>query len=167
MFGCKSQKNPRRSVHAEAQVDKTTSRRKPVDLLLGPLPNVDGSLVKAIMQDVSWVGEWWMMMIQNEITMWVFVNNMTFTFRRSDCDSKKASDNEFKGGRGLPRYLVTWNTRYTWVLEHHVSSCLTMDLGYLKSRGLVVCQSLLLHESHDSWVRQTISQVLKRIYVGR
>ena len=98
--GCQSQKNPRRSVHAEAQVDKTTSRRKPVDLLLGPLRNVDGSLVKAIMQDVSWVGEWWMMMIQNEITMWVFVNNMTFTFRRSDCDSKKASDNKSKGGRG-------------------------------------------------------------------
>jgi len=40
-----------------------------VDLLLGPLRNVDGSLVKAVMQDVSWISEWWMMMIQNEITM--------------------------------------------------------------------------------------------------
>jgi len=116
------------------------------------------SLVKAVMQDVSWISERWMVVIQNQTVMSVFVDNMTFTFRRSDCDLKKASDNEFDRGLG---YLVTWKTRYTWVpgkpvtpgyLEHHVSFCLTEDLGYSKSRGFVVCQSLLCCqlELHDS-----------------
>ena len=63
------------------------------------------------MRDVSWIGERWMM-IQNQTFMCVFVDNMTFTFRRSDCDLKKASDNEFDRGLG---YLVTWKTSYTWL----------------------------------------------------
>jgi len=53
-----------------------------------------------------------MVVIQNQTVMSVFVDNMTFTFRRSDCDLKKASDNEFDRGLG---YLVTWKTSYTWV----------------------------------------------------
>jgi len=57
------------------------------------------SLVKAVMQDVSWISERWMM-IQNQTIVCVFGDNTTLTFRRSDCDWKKASDKEFNRGIG-------------------------------------------------------------------
>ena len=92
------------------------------------------------MKDVSWISARWMM-IQNQTIMCLFGDNTTFTFRRSDCDWKKASDKKFNRGLGKPRYLVVWKTRYT-KKEQQASCYLTRNLGYLKSRGLVVCRSL-------------------------
>jgi len=51
------------------------------------------------MQDVSWISERWMM-IQNQTIVCVFGDNTTLTFRRSDCDWKKASDKKFNRGIG-------------------------------------------------------------------
>lgn len=101
-------KNPRRPVKDPFMqtlnfLKETSTRRNPVALLLRcwSLRNVNVSLVKAVMKDVSWISARWMM-IQNQTIMCLFGDNTTFTFRRSDCDWKKASDKKFNRGLGKP-----------------------------------------------------------------
>jgi hypothetical protein len=53
------------------------------------------------MRDVSWISARWMM-IQNQTIMCLLGDNTTFTFKRSDCDWKKASDKKFNRGLGKP-----------------------------------------------------------------
>ena len=164
ILGYISHKNPRRSVHVAPQLRKMAStRRNPVVLLLRCL--VSGKLWPSSM--CPWSrrpcemsaglvnGGWWSRIrpsCVSSLTTWPsHSEEVTVIWRKPVImNSIEDLDTWLPGKPATPGYQ-----------EHHVSSCLPEDLGYLKIGGLVVCQSFLCcHlELHDSWVRQNISQV--------